>query len=320
MRFGHLPYNPVSDYYKMIFGQKVFKIPVSIAEDCPNRAGLKGMEVCIFCDEHGSFAYPQNQKQDLKRQIEMHKKKVAERFNSKKFLVYFQAYTTTFNQFKKIEDAFELALSDADTVGIIVGTRPDCLSDRLLDLWKHVSEQVFMGVELGVQSFDDRQLEWMKRGHTAADSILALQKISKRCAKVNLGIHLMFGWPGETLLDVEKAALICNTLPINNVKLHNLHVLKNTPLEKIFNAGEFNPLEFEAYCELVSHFLAHLNPEIHVHRLTAQASQIGELVAPEWTRFKMTSYQGVIDYMNHHKLYQGLHFKTSFEKVPNAGY
>ncbi len=310
MQFGHLPYNPISDYYKKIFGHKVFKVPVSIAEDCPNRAGLKGMEVCIFCDEHGSFAYPQNQREELKKQIEMHQEKVAKRFNSKKFLVYFQAYTTTFKQYKKIEEAFELALSYPDTVGIVVGTRPDCLSDSLLDLWKNVSEQVFMGVEIGVQSFDNRQLDWMKRGHTAEVSLAAIHKIANRCPNVNLGLHLMFGWPGETLADVQRAAEICNTLPINNVKLHNLHVLKNTPLEKLYNDGAFAPLDFEPYADLASHFLAHLSPDIYIHRLIALASNWGELVAPEWTRYKMTNYQRMIDHMNQKQLSQGLYFQT----------
>jgi uncharacterized protein len=305
MRFGHLPYNPISDYYKKIFGQKVFKVPVSIADDCPNRAGLKGMEVCIFCDEHGSFAYPQNQKESLKKQIEDHKAKVGERFNAQKFLIYFQAYTTTFNQFQKIQEAFEVALAYPDTVGIVVGTRPDCLSDSLLDMWNHVSSQVFMAVEIGVQSFDNKQLDWMKRGHSAEASIKAIRKISERCPKVNLGIHLMFGWPEETVADVRAAAEICNTLPINNVKLHNLHVLKNTPLEKIYAAGEFKPLEFEPYAELVGEFLRHLTPEIYVHRLTALASNSGELIAPEWTKFKMTSYQHTIDFMNVRNWYQG---------------
>lgn len=311
MRFGHLPYNPISDYYKKIFGQKVFKVPVSIAEDCPNRAGLKGMEVCIFCDEHGSFAYPQNQKEDLKKQIEEHKAKVGERFNAQKFLIYFQAYTTTFNQFKKIQEAFEVALAYPDTVGIVVGTRPDCLSDSLLDMWHHVSSQVFMAVEIGVQSFDNKQLDWMKRGHTSEASIKAIRKISERCPKVNLGIHLMFGWPDETVEDVRKAAEICNSLPINNVKLHNLHVLKNTPLEKIYNAGDFKPLEFEPYAELVGEYLRALRPDIYVHRLTALASNAGELIAPEWTKFKMTSYQNTIDYMNARQWYQGQSYSPS---------
>lgn len=307
-RFGpdQLPYNPISLHYKKLFGQKVFKVPVSISDDCPNRRGLKGMETCIFCDEYGSFAYPENQKAALERQITEHQKKVSARFNSKKFVVYFQAYTTTFNQLEKIKQAFEVALSYPDMVGIVVGTRPDCLSDALLDLWKETSEKTFLAVEIGVQSFDNKQLDWMRRGHTAEQSVKAIHKIKERCPKVDLGVHLMFGWPGETVADVVESAKICNSLPIQNVKLHNLHVLKNTPLEKMFFAGEFTPFEFEEYCELVGAFLANLSPDIYLHRLVALASRWEELIAPEWTRFKMTNYQKVIDYLNNNNIEQGM--------------
>lgn len=308
MRFGseQLPYNPISTYYKQRFGEKVFKVPVSIAEDCPNRAGLKGMKTCIFCDEHGSFAYPESQKEQLTKQIEMHRQKVAARFNSQKFVVYFQAYTSTFTQLQKIKEAFEVAMSYPDMVGIVVGTRPDCLSDALLDLWHETSQKTFMSVEIGVQSFDNKQLDWMRRGHTAEQSIKALHRIRERCPSVDLGIHLMFGWPEETVADVIASAKLCNDLPINNVKLHNLHVLKNTPLEQMFFKNEFTPVEFDEYCGLVSAFLSHLSPQIYLHRLVALASRWEELIAPEWTRHKMTNYQKIIDYLEKNQTYQGM--------------
>lgn len=315
VRFGteQLPYNPISQYYKKIFGEKVFKIPVSIADDCPNRRGLKDMKVCIFCDEHGSFAYPQNQQEKLKKQITLHRQKVAARFNAKKFVVYFQAYTSTFNQLQIVKDAFEIALAEPDVAGIVVGTRPDCLSDALLDLWRETSEKTFMSVEIGVQSFDNKQLEWMARGHTAEQSIRGIERIRKACPKVDLGIHLMFGWPGETRQDVVQSAEICNSLPINNVKLHNLHVLKNTPLAEMFFKNEFTPMEFDEYCDLVGAYLAHLSPDIYLHRLVALASRWDELIAPEWTRFKMTNYQKMIDYLVHNNINQGQLFKPNLK-------
>lgn len=320
MRFGseELPYNPISTYYKKRFGQKVFKVPVSIAEDCPNRAGIKGMKTCIFCDEHGSFAYPKSQKEQLIKQIHLHRAKVAERFNSQKFVVYFQAYTSTFTQLQKIKDAFEVAMSEPDMVGIVVGTRPDCLSDGLLDLWKETSEKTFLSIEIGVQSFDNKQLEWMRRGHTAEQSIKGLQRIRERCPKADLGIHLMFGWPGETVADVQASARLCNQLPINNVKLHNLHVLKNTPLEEMFFKNEFTPVEFDEYCSLVGAYLAELSPEIYLHRLVALASRWDELIAPDWTRYKMTTYQNMINYLNQNKIYQGQQFQVSSLSGENA--
>lgn len=320
MEFGPeaLPYNPISQFYKSKFGQKVFKVPVAISDDCPNRRGLKGMEVCIFCDEHGSFAYPESQKQNLEKQIRLHQQKVSKRFNSDKFVVYFQAYTTTFNQLKQIREAFEVALSFPDMVGIVVGTRPDCLSPALFDLWNEYADKTFLSVEIGVQSFDNKQLDWMKRGHTAEQSIKAIHRIKEKCPKVYLGVHLMFGWPDETEQDMINSAHICNQLPLNDVKLHNLHVLKNTPLADLFFQGEFTPIELEDYAHLVGVFLSYLSPNFYVHRLVALASRWDELIAPEWTRYKMTNYQKMIDSLRQNQLYQGKYYQTNVEVSLNG--
>lgn len=301
---GVLPYNPVSSFYKQTFGEKVFKIPVALAGDCPNRRGLKGMKTCIFCDEHGSFAYPQNQKLQLQEQLKKHKVKVADRFNAKKFLVYFQAYTTTFTQVNRLTDAIESVLEDPDIVGIVIGTRPDCLSGKLLDKFSEISERILLSVELGVQSFDDKQLEWMRRGHDSQSSLQAVLKIQKHCPKVIVGIHLMFGWPGESQEDIIRSAKICNSINLQNVKLHNLHVLKNTPLADLYETGEFQPIEWDDYAHFVGVFLDHLSPEIFIHRLVALASRWDELVAPQWTRHKMTNYQRMLN-----SLKEGGHFQ-----------
>jgi uncharacterized protein len=303
-----MPYYPVSHFYKQKFGEKVYKIPVALAGRCPNMKDGSGLKTCIFCDEWGSFAYPQNQENPLSKQIAEHQAVVAKRYNTQKFFVYFQAYTTTYTQAQAVRVAFNTALEFEDVVGVIIGTRPDCLSPVLLETFNSVAERSFMAVELGVQSFDDRQLQWMRRGHDRQKSIQAIQRIKKECPQVNLGIHLIFGWPGETREDVIEAAHMCNQLGIDNVKLHNLHVLKNTDLEKLFHKGEFIPLEIDEYADRVGAFLSHLSPQIAVHRLTATASRWDELVSPQWTRHKMKSFQYVIDFLNTNQLHQGMHF------------
>ncbi len=301
------PYFPISQFYHQTFGTKVIKIPVSIAEDCPNRAGLKGMKTCIFCDEWGSFAYPESMKETLHEQIIKHREKIAKRFNATKFLVYFQAYTTTFTQLGKLKDGFETALSFPDVAGLVVGTRPDCLSTAILRTWKEYKERTFVAVELGVQSFDDDQLIWMRRGHTASQSISAIEKIHRETG-VDLGIHLMFGWPTENDKQIIETARLCNDLPISNVKLHNLHVLKNTPLEELYHKGEFTPIDLETYCHRVGLFLEHLSPRIAIHRLAALSNRWEELVAPAWTRHKMKSFQHIMDYINARGIRQGNKF------------
>ncbi len=305
------PFYPVSQFYKEKFGEKVFKIPVALSGSCPNMKDGSGLKTCIFCDEWGSFAYPENQEKSLREQIELHKKRVGDRYNTKKFFVYFQAYTTSYTRLQRLREAFAVALQFEDVVGIVIGTRPDCLSPALLETFNATAEKTFMAVELGVQSFDNRQLEWMRRGHTAEQSIKAIKRIRKQCPKVNLGIHLMFGWPGETHDDLRKAAETCNQLKIDNVKLHNLHILKNTDLAKVFDQGDFKPVELEEYSVMVGEFLAHLSPDIAVHRLVATASRWDELVGPLWTRNKMQNYQFVVEYLRSQNITQGCRYADS---------
>jgi radical SAM protein (TIGR01212 family) len=304
------PYFPISQVYKERFGTKVVKIPVSVAETCPNREGLKGMQTCIFCDVHGSFAYPDSQDQDLKDQITRHREHILKRTNAARFLVYFQAYTTTFTQLARLKLGFEAGLSFDDVVGIVVGTRPDTLSEAVLRFWQETSEQTFVGIELGVQSFDDEQLIWMRRGHTATQSIKGIEKVAK--AGLDTGIHLIFGWPTENEKQIIETAKLCNDLPITNVKLHNLHVLRNTPLETLHANGDFSPIDFATYSDRVALFLDYLSPRIAVHRLSALSTRPDELIAPTWTGNKMKSFQDMIDHLNAKGSFQGRLFKGAF--------
>lgn len=302
------PYFPISQVYRRRFGTKVVKIPVSVADTCPNRMGIRGMKTCIFCDEWGSFAYPENRENELREQILKHREKVARRFHASRFLVYFQAYTTTFTQLAKLRGGFATALAFDDVVGLVVGTRPDCISAALLDLWKETAERTFVGVEFGVQSFDDEQLTWMRRGHDSRQSIQTIERVAKEAPQVDVGLHLIFGWPTENDKQIIETARLCNSLPITNVKLHNLHVLAKTPLEELYRNGGFEPISLDLYAHRVGLFLSYLSPRIAVHRLAALSSRWEELIAPPWVRHKMKSYQAILDHLNDHGLRQGLHY------------
>lgn len=299
-----LPFNPISRFYEQRFGEKVYKIPVSVYDTCPNREGLKGMETCIFCDVWGSAARSEAQEFSLDEQIKKYKASIGSQFKARKFLVYFQAYTNSFAKVKAIESNFYQALEHDGVVGAVVGTRPDCISPALLRLWQEVHDQSFLSVELGVQSFRDDKLEFLKRGHSNAQSLRAIKRIKDETT-VDLGLHFMFGLPNESSEEIIEAAQICSDLEVDNVKLHNLHVLKNTPLEKDYFEHKFTPCSFEDYCEKVALFLSHLDPQIYVHRLAALASRWDELVAPDWTRRKMETYQNMIWYFERNQVLQG---------------
>jgi uncharacterized protein len=297
-------YYSISEFYKKRFGEKTVKIPVTVADDCPNRRGLKGMQTCVFCDVWGSAAYAEQQDQSLKAQIEKHLAAIGSRHNARSFLIYFQAYTSTFLGVAKLRNHFEEALAVPGVKGFVIGTRPDCLSKAVLDLWSEYSARCFVSVELGVQSFYNQHLQFLRRGHSAETSIAAIGKI-KSVTPVDLGIHLIFGLPGETREQIVKTAELVSKLPVDNVKLHNLHVLKNTPLEEIYNKGQFTPLSLEDYAERIGLFLQHLDPRIAVHRLAALSSRWDELVAPEWTKYHLKTYQFMNDYFSSRQLEQG---------------
>lgn len=305
MAEDQLPYYPISRFYKERFGAKVYKISVSVADTCPNREGLKGMKTCNFCDQWGSAAYSANLEKPLREQIESVREIIRRKRGAEKFLVYFQAYTTTFSRVARLKDQIETALSYDDVVGVVIGTRPDCISEALLEHLQELSKRTFVAVEMGLQSFDNKVLEWMRRGHTAEASEKALRRIAERCPDVNLGVHLIFGSPGETDEDAVEAARRVNTLPVQNVKLHHLHVLKNTPLAEEYAAGRFVPLEREEYFQRATLFLRHLRADIAVHRLSALSPRWDELVAPAWSSYKMTTYQAMLEFMRSSGASQG---------------
>ncbi len=308
-KWGHLPYYPISDFYKGFFGEKVYKVPISVPGTCPNREGLNGMQVCNFCDEWGSAAHPENRHMTLLEQINNNKKFIAQRTKAQKFLAYFQSYTFSFSRVLSLREYFEKAIGVPDICGFVVGTRPDCVSDSVLDLWNEYNEKLPVFIEFGVQSFNDDILSWMKRGHTAKKSIWALERLQKKAPAVNVGIHLIFGSPNESDAEIIETAKRVNSLPIHNVKLHNLHVLKGTPLEGDFNNNLFTPIEMDEYARRVTLFIQHLSPNIPIHRLSALSGRTEELIAPSWTGDKMRSYQYMIDHLNAHNAFQGQLYK-----------
>jgi uncharacterized protein len=307
-----LPYRPISEFYRTKFSSKVYKIPVSVAETCPNREGLKGMTTCIFCDQWGSAARLTKMDQPLSEQISHYQQIIQKRFHAENYLVYFQAYTNTFVKLQTLKNNFDTALSFPFVKGFIIGTRPDCISKSVLDMWNQYNEKTFVAVEIGAQSFFNHHLDFIKRGHTAEQTIKSIELI-KKSTNVDLGIHLMFGMPNETDEEIIETARICNQLPITNVKLHNLHVLKDTPLEVIYNQKDFLPIERDLYAHRLQLFLEHLSPQIYIQRLAAYSPRWDELIAPDWTKDKMGSHQALIDHLKQNFSYQSRLFEAQSE-------
>lgn len=302
-------YRPISRHYRERFGCKVYKISVAVAQSCPNREGMRGMRVCAFCDPWGSAAYEENTSLALIEQIRKVRSRLRKRYKAEKFLVYFQAFTTTFQRISQLRTLFEEALRETDVVGIVVGTRPDCLPLGLVKLLAEFAERCYVSVELGVQSLDDGQLRFLSRGHDAACSLAAVNRL-RAYPRIDICAHLIFGLPGETTAQIENTAGTLSAAGVHGVKLHNLHVLRNTSLEARYRAGTFQPISLEAYSTRVCAFLEHLSPEIAVHRLNAVASRWDQVVAPDWVREKMRPTQFILDEMARRDLRQGGRFRS----------
>lgn len=297
-------YFPISQYFRARFGERVAKISVSIAETCPNRSPNSSMEACIFCDDWGSAAYHLEKDRELLDQIRHNKKLVNRRLKCKQFLVYFQSYTNTLDKINILEQRFETALSEDYISGLVVGTRPDCLPDRIYPLLNKISQRCYVLVEIGAQSFFNDQLTFLKRGHSAEKNIEAILKLHEKTS-VDIGVHLIFGMPSDTPERLIETARIINQLPISNVKLHNLHVLSNTTLADMYHKNEFIPDELDVYADKVILFLRHLSPNIAVQRLAAIASRWEELIAPKWTGEKMKPLDFIENRMRDAGYFQG---------------
>ena len=305
-------YRPLSQDYHERFGRKVYKVSVAVMDSCPNRKGINSMSVCIFCDEWGSAAYHHQIGHPIRQQIQINKEAIRKRYGAEKFLIYFQAYTNSFGSFKNLESLYRIALKERDVLGLVIGTRPDCLPKRILNKFEEIGNKNFLSIELGLQSLKDEHLLFLSRGHDRKCSLRAINKI-KSLSNVNLCIHLMFGLPEESDQQIIDTAKILSDLEVDGVKLHNLHVLRNTPLEIMYRKSMFTPINLEEYTRKVTLFLENLSPKITVHRLTAVASRWEELIAPQWTREKMRPTQYVEDYLKLKNTWQGRVFSKKNE-------
>jgi len=304
-------YYSINRYYQQQFGEKVYKIAVSVANTCPNRQGADG-HGCIFCDEWGSAGVHQTKDLSLEAQIVQNRAHLSERFKVNKFLVYFQAFSNTYTRISELEKNMTLALNQQQVYGIIIGTRPDCLPPKVFDLLRHFAEQSFISVELGVQSFNDKHLRFLKRGHTAEQSITAIRALYEQTG-VHVGIHLIFGLPDETDSEIIRTAQLINDLPIDSVKLHNLHVLQNTLLENYYQKQQFHPLDLDSYADRVILFLEHLSPEIPIQRLAAYANSDSGLIAPQWTSERLRPSQLIQQRLVQRKTYQGIRWQEQIK-------
>ena len=249
---------------------------------CPNRDGRVGTGGCTFCRTDAFNPSYCRSSTSIREQLEAGKRFFAGKYPDMKYLAYFQAYSSTYAPLAVLKQRYEEALSVEDLVGLVIGTRPDCLDIDVLHYLDELQQKGFLiTLELGVESFYDKTLRRINRGHSAQDSITAI----RRCAQAGIDttIHLIFGLPGETKDELLAETSIINSLPITAIKLHQLQILKDTAMAEEFakHPEEFLSMSIDDYVELVTSFISRLRKDIHIERFAASApSEL--IISPRW--------------------------------------
>jgi len=278
----HTPkrYNAFSEELKQVFGCRVHRISVDAGFTCPNRDGTLGTDGCIYCGGKGSGAHGILPDASVTAQIEAGKEIMARKYKAKRFIAYFQAFSNTYAPPERLRALYDEALDVPDVVGLIVGTRPDCLPPETVSLLAGYSRRTYFWLELGLQSPQDRTLEFLNRGHDFAAFEQAVR--SCRAEGIRVCAHVILGLPGETRGEMLATAGVLNELGIDGIKIHLLHVMKGTPLEALFRQGEVRMLDRDEYVGLVCDFLERLSPGVSIQRLTGDGGH-DHLVAPLWS-------------------------------------
>ena len=272
-------YYSLSSYLKEHFGTKVQRITLEANLDCPNRDGAKTYGGCTFCTADGSSAGAFDVNLPISKQLEDGVKLFSRRFGAKKFIAYLQSFTNTYAPPDKLKKIYDEATSHPDVVVLAIGTRPDCLSDEVLDLIETYKNKVEIWLDIGLQTVHDQTLDFINRAHTGNDFFNALDRAKKR--NLIVCAHTIFGLPGETKeMFYETMSRLANS-QIDAIKIHQLLVLEKTKIAKQYQEGLFRTLDLDEYINLVCDFLEMLSPDVVIHRLFAEAKP-GELIAPKW--------------------------------------
>ncbi len=282
------PYYSASQFYKDLFGCKVYKIAIDAGCTCPNRDGTKGRGGCIFCSESGSGDFVSSRKKSITEQIEDAKllvnKKLYGRNGEKKgkYIAYFQNYTNTYGDAEVLKAKYFEALGCEDIAGIDIATRPDCIGDDILEVIKQISEKYFVTVELGLQTVNEKTGKLINRQYTTVDYLDAVKRIKKANPQIHIVSHLIFGLPGEDDEDMMDSVRFVRDANSDGIKITTLYIVKNTVLADMYAKGLVKVLSKEEYFNLIGKALKIISDNMVVHRITGDPPK-NILIEPLWT-------------------------------------
>ena len=301
-------YNKLNEYYKEKFGEKVLKICVDGGFTCPNRDGTCGTGGCIFCSEKGSGELIKQSNESITKQVKDYLNSYrAERAN--KFIVYFQNFSNTYDTLENLKQKYDSSLVDERIIGLNIATRPDCINEDIVKLIKTYSDKYYVCVELGLQTASDDIGKIINRGYTTNKFIEAVKLLNDY--KIDVIVHIMCGLPGENRdgenvpVQIKETVKLINGLNIHGVKIHSTYVVKNTKLNNMYENGEYIPLKLDEYFQDLTYIITHLNSNIVIHRICADAPK-DILIAPDWNAHKKWVLNGFEKILKEKDLWQGM--------------
>lgn len=277
----HKRYNDFPTHFRKMFQERVQKVSVDAGFTCPNRDGTKALNGCSYCNNKTFKPGYCRLEKSISEQLQQGVDLFARKYHSMQFLAYFQAYSNTYADLQTLKERYEEALSHSKILGIVIGTRPDCVNDEILDYLAELSNKYYVMVEFGVESVNDETLKRINRGHLFAEAKWALEETERR--NIHNCAHLILGLPGETRADFLEQARVISQLPVENLKLHQLQIHRGTRMAVEFEKqpNDFQLFTADEYVDFVVDYLELLNPKIIVERFISQAPK-DLLIAPRW--------------------------------------
>lgn len=302
MSGNSLPYNDFGTWLKNYFPYKVQKISVDAGFSCPNRDGRIGLGGCTFCNNSTFNPAYCDKGKTIKEQLETGKRFFNKKYPQMRYLAYFQAYTNTYASTDKLRSIYEEALNTEDVVGIVIGTRPDCISDELLDYIGRLARQTFVIVEYGIESTNNDTLRHINRGHTFECSLKAIEYTAGR--GIITGGHIILGLPGEDEQELLAQAEKISSTKLDILKIHQLQIIKGTALAQEYADKPFKLYSPEEYVRLLTEYIQRLRSDIVLERFTSQSPD-NLLIAPRWGLKNYEFANMLANYMRKIGAYQG---------------
>lgn len=297
-------YTDFGTYLREQLPIKVQKISINAGFTCPNRNGDKGWGGCTYCNNQTfNPAYCKTER-TVTEQLEEGKRFFARKYPDMKYLAYFQAYTNTYGDVKTVIGKYEEALAVNDIVGIVIGTRPDCMPNELLEYLKELNRRTFLMVEYGIESVNDATLVRINRGHTYAETIDAVERTAK--AGIRTGGHVILGLPGEEHDELMRQAAVLSELPLTTLKLHQLQLIRGTRMAHEYEQSpkDFHLYTADEYIDLVIDYVEHLRPDLVLERFVSQSPK-ELLIAPDWGLKNYEITERIKKRMRERATYQG---------------